>query len=486
MPPTKDTMPNPTTIPTPAQTLTGTGPLPKLPAVDKSPAVTPPPPPASTRTVKTSPVNQNQKMLHDKLRGAVKTDPLAMQKPEDVRKAAQDMKADVSAHPGVADGTIPPDAPPATKDAAQSYLDQMQKELDKAPTDTQTMTEYVQGLLDKSGITEDQKKVVSLDTIINGTPDDIRKELTKAGAPISDSAIAFLSDQRDKLLIQQRDALNAAIAAKEKYVDTMVSAGQYDRTEAEKKVESKLGLLEKAANVQSMIENRGVALQEKIQNDARNRVQTLITSGGITKLSDAQIRQLEVDAGFQPGDLKAAQQGVLQKDSMAQQRINISLAGLGIREQSAGGNVKLTEADLKSMGLPQSMLGQSVDLNSSSPPTTFGQSLTEQAAKDGKPAPKPSDIQTQWDNLRFSVPTAASTGALSKGTLAKLASAGIDNSTAQWIADQLATGGVTDDELAQGLVDAGHTDPNGQMTPEAYAKSLVQKYHTYQQIGVTF
>ena len=69
--------------------------------------------------------------------------------------------------------------------------------------------------------------------IIEGSEDDIRMEITKAGGFATDSQVLALTNARNKQLIKNYNTLLDTRNSKEKYLQTAIGLEQQDRQAAD-------------------------------------------------------------------------------------------------------------------------------------------------------------------------------------------------------------------------------------------------------------
>lgn len=93
-------------------------------------------------------------------------------------------------------------------------------------------------MLKESGVEEIDLELIDLKSIIEGSEDDIRREITASGGFATNSQILALTNARNKSLIRNYNTLLETRNSKEKYLSTIIGLEQIDRQSADAKFES--------------------------------------------------------------------------------------------------------------------------------------------------------------------------------------------------------------------------------------------------------
>ena len=172
---------------------------------------------------------------------------------------------------------------------------------------------YTQMIKD-SGVQAIDTELLDMKNVIEGSEDDLRTEITKAGGYASESQIQALTNARNKSLIKNYNTLLDTRNAKERYLQTALQLEQSDRQSADQRFET-------AFNMGTQIAN----MQQQMQNNARQQMQWLTTNIGFDGLYDATngdsyyIDLVEQTLGMSPGGLQSAAQQAIQAKEQAQQ-----------------------------------------------------------------------------------------------------------------------------------------------------------------------
>lgn len=142
-------------------------------------------------------------------------------------------------------------------------------------------------------------QLANLNTIMSGTQDDIRKEITNAGGFATESQVQALTTARNKTLLTQASYLQNTLNSANDYVDQIVSLTKADKTQASQDLQQKLG-----------IANTLVTMSNNMENAARDNYKTIVDSvgwEGLAKSVDGnpdQAKNIEQIMGLQPGELQ--------------------------------------------------------------------------------------------------------------------------------------------------------------------------------------
>lgn len=164
----------------------------------------------------------------------------------------------------------------------------------------QSLTQEYQNLLATSGIQGLDTELLNMKTVLEGTEDDIRNEVVKAGGFATESQVMALTNARNKQLIKNYNNLLETRNAKEQYLDKMMSLSSQDRQEANQRFDSMMNIGFKMADY-----------QQKMQQNAQEAMQRVATNVGYSGLYDSAlasgdpkaISRAESLLGVDPGQL---------------------------------------------------------------------------------------------------------------------------------------------------------------------------------------
>ena len=177
----------------------------------------------------------------------------------------------------------------------QNYMSQQEQR-------TSLVDEYSK-LLKTSGIEAIDMDLINMKNVIEGTEDDIRTEITKAGGIATDSQVIALSNARNKQLIKNYNTLLETRNSKERYLDTVMNLTQQDRQEADRIFETQMNFGFKIAEINQQMKQNAISTIDRV-------AQTLGWDGVLqaTQGNPQLIAQIERTYGLPTGGLQIAAQ----------------------------------------------------------------------------------------------------------------------------------------------------------------------------------
>lgn len=175
-------------------------------------------------------------------------------------------------------------------------------------------------MLTDSGVQAIDTELLNMKSVIEGSEDDIRTEITKAGGFATNSQVLALTNARNKQLIKNYNTLLDTRNAKEKYLQTAIGLEQADRESADQRFESAFSMGTQIAT-----------LQNQMQTNARNQMQWLATNIGMDGLYEATggdrfaLDLVEQTLGIPRGGLYGAATQARQAKIQAQQEAQLDL-----------------------------------------------------------------------------------------------------------------------------------------------------------------
>lgn len=163
----------------------------------------------------------------------------------------------------------------AMNPVVKTMYDTINQQLSSTVTQ-QTFTDEYNSLLKEQGIPALQTELMNIRNIMDGTEDDIRNEITKAGGFATDSQVMAISAARNKTLLKQANVLQNQLQMKEDYVNQIMQFSQLDRKAVNEQVDRKLGLTQRLADI-----------QDKISSAAQENYQKIVDKVGYSGLAEA-------------------------------------------------------------------------------------------------------------------------------------------------------------------------------------------------------
>ena len=176
-----------------------------------------------------------------------------------------------------------------------------------------SLTETYQEMLEDSGIEALDTELLDMKNVIEGSEDDIRTEITKAGGFATESQVLALTNARNKQLIKNYNNLLETRNSKERYLETALNLESQDREAADRRFET-------AFNMSAQIAEYG----QRMQQNAVQRLQWLQSNIGFDGLYDStggnpyHVSLIEKTLGLPPGGLLAAKKKAEQELNLEQ------------------------------------------------------------------------------------------------------------------------------------------------------------------------
>jgi len=195
------------------------------------------------------------------------------------------------------------------------------KNIQAVSTQHETLTQQYQDLLNQYNIPEINTQLVNMQNVINGTEDDIRKEVVAAGGFATDSQVLALASARNKTLITNYNNLLQTKADAMQQIQTISGLEAQDRQNAIA-----------VANNQLQIDSQLADYQQKFQANAQQAYNNVISAVGYVGLYQAlgndpsSITLAEQTLGLAPGELQGLAQQQYAQQQAAQQAAQTDLA----------------------------------------------------------------------------------------------------------------------------------------------------------------
>lgn len=195
-----------------------------------------------------------------------------------------------------------------------------------------SLTETYNKMLKDSGIQAIDTQLINMKNVIDGSEQDIRTEITKAGGFATDSQVLALTDARNKQLIKNYNTLLETKDAKEKYLQTAIQLEQQDRQAADQRFEASFNMGLQIADY-----------HQKMQTNAVEKMKWLAQTVGLDGLYDStggdpySVGLVEQTLGLPSGGLiTAANQARTARAQAAQeQQLGLQLKGEQIKTEQA-------------------------------------------------------------------------------------------------------------------------------------------------------
>jgi hypothetical protein len=160
----------------------------------------------------------------------------------------------------------PPEVQDAVAKATQQYTDDYAKYMSSS-SQSETLVQQYQDLSKQLGIPELNTELMNMKNVIDGTEDDIRNEVTKAGGFATDSQVLAMTNARNKTMIQNYNNLLQTRSDAMTQLSTLSGLAAQDRAFAATQIDKQLNFdqqqIQFATNAQK---NAQDSIQKSIDN----------------------------------------------------------------------------------------------------------------------------------------------------------------------------------------------------------------------------
>ena len=171
-----------------------------------------------------------------------------------------------------------------TAPVVQAYTDATQKLTDdyakamSSQDQGKSLVEQYQDFTSQLGIPQLNTQLMNMKNIIDGTEDDIRNEVTKAGGFATDSQVLAMTNARNKTMIQNYNNLLQTRSDAMQQVQTLVGLSAQDRQYAQQQIDRQLNF-----------DQQQVTFADKALTNAQQSIQqSIATYGAASVLKQAQ------------------------------------------------------------------------------------------------------------------------------------------------------------------------------------------------------
>ena len=184
-----------------------------------------------------------------------------------------------------------------------------------------------------------QADMLNMQNVMNGTTDDIRSEITKAGGTASESQIMGMSTARNNVILKQYNALSTQYQAAQNNVQTQMQYATTDQATQLQREQATAGVTESMASIESQALSMGMSMQ---QNAVANYQKTLTGLGGnytafASTIPTNMQPAVESMMGMAPGTLSDPQElQILTDASYKQMQMQIAAQRANVYAYNAG------------------------------------------------------------------------------------------------------------------------------------------------------
>ena len=183
-----------------------------------------------------------------------------------------------------------------------------------------SLKETYDQMIKDSGVEAIDMELVDMKAVIEGTEDDIRREIQGSGGVATESQVIALANSRSKQLIRNYNQLVDLRNSKEKYLQTAIGLEQADRQSADQRFESMFNMGTKIFEMGQLMNRNAI--------ESLDRTRSAIGWSGILQsLQDdpSAVQLLEKAYGLPSGGLRLAAQQEIQARAQAEQEAQLDL-----------------------------------------------------------------------------------------------------------------------------------------------------------------
>lgn len=220
----------------------------------------------------------------------------------------------------------------ASQNPIVAQLYQMTQNIVSPQKTQESFTQEYAQLSTQAGIPQLQNQLLNYQTMMNGTTDDVRAEITAAGGFATESQVNAISATRNNVLMKQATQLEGQLSNQQQYVSNIMQYSQADQTQVNTQVNEQTGLLETMASLQQTMNSNAVANYQK----------TLTTLGGdygafASTVPNSMKPTVENLMGLAPGTLSSpGELQILTNSSLKLMQLQIAAQRANVYAYNAG------------------------------------------------------------------------------------------------------------------------------------------------------
>ena len=239
---------------------------------------------------------------------------------------------------------------------------------------TSTLIQDYRNLYQESGLDKINEELIDAETVINGTEDDIRREIQTAGGFGTESQVQALALSRNKSLLVRYNQLAQMKTDATNQLNTMMQLTQQDRQLAQQKVNTQINAMFQMAD-----------FRQKATNNVREAFNNLVTHAGYDGAFAAysnnpnQLRYIESISGIATGGLSQlaakAQQERAREQAIEAEKLGFERQRVAFEGQRVGLEAQRVKLEQRRVALSEAELTEKLQANE--PITIEAQTLDE-------------------------------------------------------------------------------------------------------------
>jgi hypothetical protein len=189
----------------------------------------------------------------------------------------------------------------------------------------------------KAGVPQMQAELLNWQNVMNGSEDDIRSEITKAGGTATDSQVLALTASRNKVILKQYNAVSTQYTAATENIKNMMQYATSDQATQLQRQQMTASVAESIASIESQMMTMGMTMQQHTTDNLNKIVSNVGYSGlaaqakGDKNMLSSYEYYLGLDHGTLSDPQRLHQLETFRQQQLAQgqQKINISVGAGG-------------------------------------------------------------------------------------------------------------------------------------------------------------
>lgn len=180
----------------------------------------------------------------------------------------------------------------------------------------QSLTETYKSMRKDEGVAQLDTELLNMKNVIEGSEDDIRNEITKAGGFATESQVIALTNSRNKQLVKNYNTLLETRNAKNEYINTLIGLESKDREAADAQFDKRMNFSMQVMQYRDNMQKNALNMYEKVGWD-----NVYAGTGG----NPYYVALAEKTAGLPAGSLANIASQTQQERNMSLQKENLQL-----------------------------------------------------------------------------------------------------------------------------------------------------------------
>lgn len=166
------------------------------------------------------------------------------------------------------------------------------------------------------------QKLAAINVALGKSEEDIRKSLQEAGVPASVALVTQMVHEHDKTLISERNYLTALAEQRDKMFDRMKDVNIELAEQTAKSFDRQFGITESLIALKEKEGDRADKLRETAIRNASDRAKSIVSTGAIAYMSEAELAKMAKESGYPIEALIAAKKSAQKKEANADRALD--------------------------------------------------------------------------------------------------------------------------------------------------------------------